>query len=144
MSDIVVWGVQHGKCMPASGIGFREQFSNAADADIFISMKCRAVPRGTAHHYAIYITNEFCSLDRLMHRHNWGDTDHYYRDEDSAIKKVDILEIKDAIDLAYQQQRQAEDQAKLRIKSEVNNMSNEEYHRNKRLFEEVKLNVDGN
>lgn len=134
---IIVWGVDHGKCLPAAGVGFRREFSNSNDADLFIQSQCTAVSFREIHHYAIYITDEYCSLDRLMHYHNWSDTDHSFRDVDLKVEKVNMMEIKERIDLQYMALQKQTANAKMRIDESIKNMSSEEYAKQKRLFTEA-------
>ncbi len=139
MSIIIVWGVSCGKCRPMAGEGFREVFSSSTDVDTFVQLQCNKIPRSKLHNYAIYITNEFCSLDRLMHYHNWLGSDAPYRDRDLKVEVVNIEEVKNHIDIEYQLHKQRQDSKKLAIKKEVNNMSSDERLRQAKMFKDIGL-----
>lgn len=137
--SVVVWGVEFGKCRPMAGEGFRHIFDTGAEADAFIQIQCGRVPRDHLDQYAMYITSEFCSVDRLMHYHNWLGSDAPYRDTDLKVEAVDILAIKNSIDLAYQAQKRREDTKKGEIIKEVNNMSREELQKQAQIMQDIGL-----
>ena len=139
MSHIVVWGVDHGKCLPMAGTGFRESFDTMQDADRFIDLQCNKVNREKLSMYAMYITNDICSIDRLMHHHNWRGSDTMYQDVDLQVEAVDIEERKNAIDIAYEAHKRRQDTKKLKIMEEVNHMTADDIEEQRRLFTETGL-----
>lgn len=136
---IIVWGVDHGKCAPYSGHGFRQVFDNKDDVDHYIKLQCNKIPREDLAQYAVYITNEYRDIDEVMHYHNWKDSDLHYREGNDKIEEIDVEEIKNHIDILYQAYMKKEAAAKAKIEYEVNNMSSDERMRQQQLFKEAGL-----
>lgn len=136
---IIAWGVEFGKCAPYSGYGFRQVFDNSADADRYVQVQCTKIARNDLEQYAIYLTNEFCSIDEVMHYHNWKDSDSHYRDGNDRIEEINVEEVKNYIDIEYQMYKRRESESKMNIQKEVNNMSSYERQRQAKLFKEVGL-----
>ena len=134
---IVVWGIDNNLC--TSYQGFRKEFDSSADADRFIAMQCAKINKHRLDQYAIYITDETASLDKVMTLHNKSLINSTINLESYGLTVVDIESIKDKVDLEYSAGKQREGNAKMKIRHDVNNMSNEEYRKQKKLFTESGL-----
>lgn len=139
---IVIWGTEYGQCLIQYGTytkGFRQLFDNAKEADYFIKMQCNKIPRDEIQHYGMYITDEYKSLDDVLHYHNLKQTDNAYRTRDSKIEEVDIHEIKNHIDLMYQLEQKKFIDDKLQVDKAIRNMTAEDKRYQTEMFK--KLNV---
>ncbi len=133
--SIVVFGVQDNQCH--TYLGFRKYFDTSKEADLFLQLQCAKINIKEIHRYAIYIGNEFTTLDAVMHLHNWKGTDSRFKEETNKIKVVDIKQIKLYYDLEYQRQQQKKSLRDAERLNEINNMdaAGIEYHR--QLFKEL-------
>lgn len=132
---IVVFGIDHGLCTATEG--FRKEFSTSREAELYIQLQCSKIKVNNITNYAIYIGNEYTSIDKIMHLYNWSQTNHRYREEDYNIKKVDILKIKEEYDLNYQLELDKKKKMQYDTKTRLNNMSNAEYEQTKKDFNEM-------
>lgn len=137
--SIVLWGFERGLCVPTQGTGFRKVFDSAKDADRFIQLQCNKIRIQDILQYHIYITDEYASLDRVVHYHNFKDMNHSYSgtEQDFKIESVDLEQVKKDIDLNYQLYLRNQQNAKMSIDHEVRNMSNDERMRQLKLFQDA-------
>lgn len=135
--SIIIYGVEDGQCH--SSKGFRKEFAIARDADIYIQTMCNKIHRDELGRYAMYITNEYRTLDEVMHFHNWHDTDLRYRDDYDKIEKVDIAVIKQYIDVEYQNYLNRQTMRRLETKQRVNNMDAAAVEYHAKLFKQLNV-----
>lgn len=134
---IVVWGLVDGFCLPYDGKGFRKQFSSKDEAEYFIKYNCTKIKASEAHRYTMYITDEYTSLDSILHHHNWKSSDSMFRDTNNRIEEVNILEIKELVDLEYKMYLEKQNKTKLQIEREVKSMNRQELLRQAELISKM-------
>lgn len=137
--SILVWGVYKNECNSARG--FRQSFSFSSEADVFIQTRCAAIDAKHIHDYALYLTQEFVSLDEVLHHHNWLNTDERFKDINNKITTIDIAKIKEYTDLEYARHKQRQATHRAERVNEIRNMDAAaiEYHR--QLFQQMNINL---
>ena len=135
--SIVVWGFKDGTCIPLAGKGFRREFSGSSEAEMFIKYQCNNISVKDVHRYRMYITDEFIDMDQMLNHHHFTGTQCSFRQDNKRVENVDILAIKELVDLDYQLHLSTMTKGKLAVDRELRSMSNEQLRRQQELVQQI-------